>query len=102
MNKLLLLSIALALGGPPPTLAAVDCSRARTNTEKLLCSNSRLADADQRMAFAFREAIKRGANPGVLMESQRTWMNDVRDICNDVECMLRAYEERTSELQDSR
>ena len=102
MNRLLFLPLAIALAAPAPLLAAIDCSRAKTNTEKLLCSNSRLADADQRMAFEFREAIKRGARPAVLMESQRTWMNDVRDVCNDVECMLRAYEERTSELQDFR
>jgi uncharacterized protein len=100
MKRALILCIAAALAAPLPALAAIDCSRARTNSEKLLCSNSRLAAADQRMAFAFREAINRGIKPEVLMESQRNWIRDARDVCNDVECMLRAYEDRTSELQD--
>jgi uncharacterized protein len=102
MNKLLLLPLAIALAAPAPLPAAIDCSRAKTNSDKLLCSNSRLQRADQRMALAFREAINRGVKPELLMESQRTWMHDVRDVCNDVECMLRAYEERTSELEDAR
>ena len=102
MNRLLFLLLAIALAAPAPLLAAIDCSRAKTNTEKLLCSNSRLQRADQRMALAFREAINRGVKPELLMESQRTWMHDVRDVCNDVECMLKAYDERTSELEDAR
>jgi len=100
MNKLSCLWFTRALALAAPVFAAVDCSRAKTNSEKLLCSNSRLASADQRMASAFRAAIKRGIQPEVLMESQRSWMHDVRDVCNDVECMLRAYETRTSELED--
>ncbi len=81
--------------------AAIDCSRAKTNSEKLLCSNSRLMKAEEHMAFAFREAIKRGAKPQALMESQRVWIRDVRDVCIDVECMLRAHEQRRSELDNN-
>ena len=102
MNTLVCLYIAAALAVAAPALAAVDCSRAKTNSEKLLCSNSRLAAADQRMASAFRAAIKRGIPPEVLMDSQGAWIHDVRDACNDVECMLKAYAERTSEIQDLR
>ncbi len=83
-----------------PASAAIDCSRARTNSEKLLCSNSRLMRAEEHMALAFREAIKRGATPKTLMESQRVWIREVRDRCIDVECMLRAHEERRSELDN--
>jgi len=101
VKRLVILAASLALAIPAPLLAALDCSRARTNTEKLLCSNSRLAEADDRLALAFRGAIRRGADPKTLMEEQRAWNRDVRDICNDVECMLKAYEERISDL-DSR
>jgi uncharacterized protein len=101
VNGLVVLAITLALAVPAPVLAAVDCSRAKSNAEKLLCSNSRLAYADERMALAFRGAIHRGADPRMLMEAQRAWIRDARDVCNDVECMLNAYEERISDL-DSR
>ncbi len=101
MNGLVVLAIIVALAIPGPVLAAMDCSRAKTNAEKLLCSNPRLAAADERMALAFRGAIHRGTDPRVLMEAQRDWIRDVRDVCVDVECMLKAYEERISDL-DSR
>jgi len=82
--------------------AAIDCSKAATNTEKLLCSNSRLAKADELLALAFREALHRGVKAQQLMDSQRVWIREVRDACNDVECLLHAYEERISELQNAR
>ena len=98
MNGLAVLIITIVLAVPAPALAAPDCSRAKTNVEKLLCSNSRLAEADERLAFAFRGAIRRGAEPKALMEAQGLWIREARDVCNDVECMLKAYEERISDL----
>jgi uncharacterized protein len=101
LNGRAVLAIVVALMVPVPALAALDCSRAKTNAEKMLCSNSRLAEADERLAFAFRGAIHRGADPKELMEAQRVWIRESRDVCNDAECMLKAYEERISDL-DSR
>jgi len=101
VKEVVAVAITVALAVPAPVLAALDCSRAKSNAEKLLCSNSRLAEADERLALAFRWAIHRGADPKALMESQRVWVHDARDVCNDVECMLKAYEERISDL-DSR
>jgi uncharacterized protein len=98
LNGLAALAISVALAVPASALAALDCSRAKTNTEKLLCSNPRLAEADERLAYAFRGAIRRGADPKVLMEAQGVWIREARDVCNDVECMLKAYEERIWDL----
>ena len=100
MIRAAFLAIAIGLANPAPVIAALDCSRAKSSTEKLLCSNPRLAEADERMALAFRGAIHRGADPKTLMETQRVWIDDARDVCNDVECMLRAYEERISDLDN--
>lgn len=100
MKWLGVLAIAIALSGPMPASAALDCGRASTNVEKLLCSNPRLARADERMARAFRAAIHRGADPRLLMETQRVWIQDARDVCNDVECLLNAYEDRISDLDN--
>jgi len=100
MRNVLLATVAIVLAAPVPAPAAQDCSRARSNAEKMLCSNSRLALAEERMAYAFREAIRRGADPSALMQSQRRWTTEIRDACNEVECMLKAYEDRTAELEN--
>ena len=44
--------------------------------------------------------FRRGADPKVLMDDQRAWIHDARDVCNEVECMLKAYEERISDLDN--
>ncbi len=100
MRNCLLAAVAIMLAAPVPAPAALDCSRARSNAEKMLCSNSRLALADERMAYAFREAIRHGADPSALMQSQRRWTTEIRDACNEVECMLKAYEDRTADLEN--
>ena len=82
-----------------PVTAARDCGRAKSNAEKMLCSNPRLAQADQRMALAYRTAIRQGGDPKLLMETQRTWIEESRDLCNDADCMLKAYEERIAQLE---
>jgi len=100
VNRIVVLASTIALAVSLPVLAVLDCSRAKTNVEKLYCSAPRLAEADERMTLAFRGAIHRGADPKVLMEAQRVWIHDARDVCNDVECMLKAYEERISDLDN--
>lgn len=100
MRNIFLAAVAMVLAAPVAAPSAVDCSRATSNAEKMLCSNSRLALADERMAYAFREAIRRGADPAALMQSQRRWTAEIRDTCNEVECMLKAYENRTAELEN--
>jgi uncharacterized protein len=56
--------------------------------------------ADERLAYAWKEAIRRGVDPQGLIESQRVWLRDVRDVCNDVECMLGAYRDRTADIEN--
>ncbi|MEQ1880380.1 MAG: lysozyme inhibitor LprI family protein [Burkholderiales bacterium] len=92
--------LALSLFVPLTALGAIDCSRARSNAEKMICSNSRIAVADELMARAFRDAIHRGSDPRAMMDRQRQWIKEVRDVCGDVECMLKAYELRIAELDN--
>lgn len=94
---LVLLSLLVAMHAQ----AAMDCSRATSNAEKMLCSNSRLMRADEALALAWRDAIRRGVDPGELATTQRTWLREVRDVCNDVDCMLRAYQDRTADLENA-
>jgi uncharacterized protein len=99
-SGVILLFLALAAGVPGAALTAIDCARAVSNAEKLICSSSRLGLAEEMMARAFREAIHRGRDPRELMESQRKWIKEERDVCNDVDCMLKAYEDRIGDLEE--
>ena len=99
MKPSLRLALLAALLVYSPLFAAIDCSRAKTNVERLLCSSDRLAVADQLMAIAFRDAFHRTDRREDLVSDQERWRKSVRDACNDVPCLMRAYEDRTSELE---
>lgn len=97
MKTVLVLVACLASCGP--ALAVTDCSRATTSVDRLLCSSDRLARADQLMAIAFRDAFNRAEDREALLTEQERWRTQVRDACNDIPCLMRAYEDRTSALE---
>ena len=78
--------------------AAIDCSRAKTNADLMICSNSKLAAAQEDMAWTFRQALQRGVDQSLLRDSQRSWYHNDRNSCNDAPCLLKAFEERSAEL----
>jgi uncharacterized protein len=82
-----------------PAAALTDCSRPKTNVDRLMCSSDKVALADQMMAMAFRAAFYRTQDKDALMKEQEEWRKNFRDACNDVPCLLEAYERRTSELE---
>jgi uncharacterized protein len=79
--------------------AVTDCSKAKSNIDRLMCSNDKVGVADQLMAMAFRSAFYRAQDKDALIKEQEEWRKNVRDACNDVPCLLDAYERRTSELE---
>ncbi len=88
----------------PLAAAAQDCSRPKTNTERLICSNDRVSEAHERMAVAFFMVYRRAMSDeqrGRIRLEQREWETQVRDVCMDIPCLLRSYEERTLALDQS-
>lgn len=88
----------------PLGAAAQDCSRPKTNTERLICSNDRVSEAHERMAVAFFMVYRRAMSDeqrGRIRQEQRQWETQVRDACMDIPCLLRSYEERTLALDQS-
>ena len=79
--------------------AVIDCSKPKTKVDWMLCSNDKAAREEQRMAFAFREAMSRTDKREALQQEQRDWNVNVRDLCNDVACLVKAYRERATELE---
>ena len=94
------LLFCLTLYAAPAVFAVVDCGRATTIPDRLVCSSDRLAEADDRMALAFRRALRRGVDHDLLMRTQQEWKTRVRDVCTEVACLLKAYEERAAELDN--
>jgi uncharacterized protein len=79
--------------------AVVDCSKPKTKIEWMLCSNDKAALEEERMALEFRAALNRTDKREALLQEQRDWNVNVRDLCNEVACLVKAYRDRASELQ---
>lgn len=100
MKRMLACLLAIALSPWAfPVAAVTDCSKAKTNIDRLMCSSDKVTVADQLMAVAFRGAYYRTQDKEALVKEQEEWRKNVRDACNDVPCLLDAYQRRTSELE---
>lgn len=79
--------------------ANFDCAKAATSSEKLICSDGSLSAADDRLAKAYRMAMKTSRNKQALKHEQQNWIQKERDVCQDAACMLKAYESRIAALE---
>lgn len=80
--------------------AAIDCSRAKTNVDKLICSSTELEVLQEAMAYSYRMAMRRGVDLELLRRTQQEWYDNVRNGCNDVPCLRKAFDQRGAELDN--
>jgi uncharacterized protein len=90
---------ALAVAYAVPGAAVTDCSKPKTKIDWMLCSSDRAVREEQRMARAFRDAANRTEDRRKLLDDQKEWTERVRDACNEIACLLKAYQERVEELE---
>lgn len=77
-----------------------DCSKARSDAEKLICSDKGLAILDNELASLYKEARNASANKDAFYaENQVEWKNR-EENCHDKECVLKWYARRKQQLED--
>jgi len=77
-----------------------NCAKASTKTEKAICGNSELSHADREMSKLYsqlRKSLSKLVVKGFRNE-QRAWLKSRNACYDDVNCLLRSYEERNSEM----
>ncbi|MES2058890.1 MAG: hypothetical protein V4564_23325 [Pseudomonadota bacterium] len=74
----MLLGLVLLIGTAPAGAASFDCAKASTRVEKLVCSDPQLSRLDERLAAAYREALKLwdGRIAAYVKLTQRGWMGE--------------------------
>ncbi|MCR1000778.1 lysozyme inhibitor LprI family protein [Serratia rubidaea] len=92
------------LPASPKPVASFECSNAKSNVEKVICSDFNLAAYDKSVARAWLLAKKQSNNIGdknlstSLMKSQKSWLQQ-RDKCmNDKKCLTDAMSTRIDSL----
>jgi len=84
----------------PPFSPSFDCNKASSAAERLICSNRELAEADVKLAQAYKTALSSATDKDTLRREQNTWRKNERDACADVACMVNAYQQRISQLSN--
>lgn len=91
---------ALLLLAPGAFAASFDCEAARTPVERQICGDRHVSELDEHLARYYRVAqrtLERGRT--CLRDDQRRWLREVRNVCDDPECLARAYGLRLRELE---
>lgn len=81
-----------------PVKPSFDCNKASTTAEKLICSSSELSMLDRQLNQLFKQALANASDSKQLITAQKAWIKNVRGLCNDVECMSNAYQQRLEAL----
>ena len=75
-----------------------DCRRARSNTEKMICSDAELSRLDRELGRAYDRARNAASDPAAFRrESDLEWRRR-ETICQDRGCLLRWYAYRRVQL----
>lgn len=79
-------------------VASFDCAKASSQIETLICSSPETADADRRLAAAYRAARSKSSDPSALKVDQRNWLTTERNACTDAACLTKLMEARIQKL----
>lgn len=77
--------------------ASFDCSRASTNVERTICTDSELSHLDETLDTQYKKSLVGNATPDDVRREQRRWMV-MRNSCKDFACIRAAYLKRISDL----
>jgi uncharacterized protein YecT (DUF1311 family) len=78
--------------------ASFDCSKASGYVEKTICSEVELSGLDDQLWQAYKDALAKVSNQAAFKTAQRRWLTDVRNNCQDSDCLRRAYADRIMSL----
>jgi uncharacterized protein YecT (DUF1311 family) len=89
----------LALSGPPVS-PSFDCQTARSEAEKAICRDARLAQLDLELAAANGAALARlsGTTRRELVAEQRRWIERRNGCGGSISCLQTIHRERVSEI----
>jgi uncharacterized protein len=93
LGAFLLLVVAGSLYG-----ASFDCSKAASKVEKMICGDAELSRLDETLNHAYLQALDRADIKEQTIESQRQWLENERNACQNAECIKKAYKARIREL----
>jgi uncharacterized protein len=81
--------------------ASFDCAKASIQIEKTICSEKQLSKLDDLLSQVYKKAALSAANKSALKMEQRSWLKNIRNICQTAGCLENAYKERITALSST-
>lgn len=78
--------------------ASFDCAKARTQVEKLICSDAELSKLDDDLAVTYSNAQKGNSSLKEVQNTQKQWVKE-RNNCLFASCLIASYNQRISALK---
>lgn len=79
--------------------AGFDCKKARSVTEKLICSDSDLSALDEALQAEYKKVLHLGLDNHFIKKWQRDWLRN-NSYCDDKECIKEAWSARYELLKE--
>lgn len=74
--------------------ASFDCSKSHTFIEHAICSDKLLSKLDDQLGRAYKNVLETASAPDEVKAGQKNWLDTVRNVCQDKNCLKHAYETR--------
>lgn len=105
-RSLLPLILGLVACCMPSVLSAAsfDCEKARSISEKLICSNAQLSELDSQLTSIYQAKFKTlsASAKKDLLTDQREWLAYWPKRCgNDTQCAIKCYDDRIGSLKNA-
>ncbi|MGQ5523571.1 lysozyme inhibitor LprI family protein [Chitinimonas sp. PSY-7] len=78
--------------------ASFDCAKAKTETERLICTTPELSELDERLSEAYMTVLSRMNTKFLFKTSQKAWLSDIQK-CKTVDCLKTEISKRTELLE---
>lgn len=99
MNKLICGALLLAFF-QPVLGASFNCGKARSQMEKLICSDENLSKADEELNVIYKQAIQISSSKPIIIQWQREWIRSFEvTSCRNVSCLMSAFASRINVLK---
>lgn len=84
--------------GTHASAASFDCALAHSTVERMVCTESRLSQLDEKLAATWTAFRNMPGNENAKKTMQLAWLK-TRNACGDTQCLRRTYEARIAELR---
>ncbi len=104
MKKMIFMAIWILTMSPVYAAIGIDCEKAQSQVERMICdvnSNPTLWSLDSEMNTFYDYLLRESNNKQKVINTQKKWLIEVRDVCLEGNCLRKAYELRIAQLQQA-